>query len=113
MRVAVPRESFPGEKRVAVVPDSVKRLAGKKIEVSVEAGAGEGSSLPDADYASLGAKVEPTYEALVASADCVVKIRVPTLDEIAKLKEGSMLVSLLYPLQNAELVRALAAKKIT
>ncbi len=113
MRIAIPTETFPGELRVAVVPDSVKRLSGKKLDVSVQAGAGAGSHMPDADYVSSGATIEGTPEALFGSADAVVKIRVPTLDEIAKLKDGSLFVSLLYPLVNTELVRALAAKKIT
>jgi NAD(P) transhydrogenase subunit alpha len=113
MRIAVPREIFPGEKRVAIVPDSVKRLAAKKIEVSVQAGAGDESFLADAEYSGMGAKVEPGLDALFSSSDVVVKIRVPTLDEIAKMKEGSTLVSLLYPLINKDLVRALAERKVT
>ena len=113
MRIAIPREIFPGELRVAIVPDSVKRLSGKKLDISVQAGAGTGAHLPDADYASAGATVADTTTSLFDGADGVVKIRVPTLDEIAKVREGSLLVSLLYPLVNTDLVRALAARKIT
>ena len=113
MRVAVLRETLSGEKRVAIVPDSVKRLLAKKIEVSVQAGAGAGAMATDDDYKASGATVEASLDALLASADLAMKIRIPTLDEIAKLKEGSTLVSLLLPLVNPELVRALALRKVT
>src|SRR5262245_21096981 len=107
MRIAVLKETTPGEKRVALVADSVKRLAAKKIEVTVEAGAGAASFVSDDDYRAAGASVEPSREALLANADAVLKIRVPTEDEIGQLKEGSAFVSLLYPLVNTALVKAL------
>jgi proton-translocating NAD(P)+ transhydrogenase subunit alpha len=113
MRIAVPKETLAGEKRVAIVPDSVKRLAAKKIEVSVEAGAGAGSLASDDEYKQLGATIEPSTGPLFANADVVVKIRVPTKDEIGKLKEGSVLISLLYPLVNHDLVKLLRDRKIT
>jgi len=115
MRVAVPRETQPagGEQRVAIVPDSVKRLAAKKIEVSVESGAGLASHASDEDYKALGATIESTRASLFAAADVVVQIRIPTAEEILELKEGSALVSLLLPLVNHDLVRKLAEKKIT
>jgi NAD(P) transhydrogenase subunit alpha len=113
MRVAVPKEKHPGEQRVAIVPDSVKRLGAKKIDVSVESGAGAGSFASDDDYKSLGATIEPTRAALFANADVVVQIRVPTPEEILELKEGSVFVSLLLPLVNHDLVRKLAEKKVT
>ncbi|MEI7894268.1 MAG: Re/Si-specific NAD(P)(+) transhydrogenase subunit alpha [Myxococcales bacterium] len=113
MRVGIMRETASGEKRVAVVPDSVKRLAPKKIEVSVESGAGELSLASNDDYRALGAKVEEGIGSLVDGCDVIIKIRPPTLEEIGKLKEGSAFVSLLYPLVNKDLVKALAARKVT
>jgi NAD(P) transhydrogenase subunit alpha len=113
MRVAVRRESAEGERRVAVVPDSVKRLAGKKIEVVVEAGAGSAAYASDDEYRSAGATVDPRRDELLLETDAVVQIRPPTLAEVAALREGSVLVSLLFPLVNLDLVRALAARKIT
>jgi NAD(P) transhydrogenase subunit alpha len=113
MRIAVRREREAGERRVAIVPDSVKRFAAKKIDVSVEAGAGAGSFASDAEYVAAGARVDASPDAALADADAVVQIRPPTLDQVKSLKEGSALVSLLYPLVNIELVRALAARKIT
>jgi NAD(P) transhydrogenase subunit alpha len=113
MRIAVPRERAAGEKRVAIVPESIKRLVAKKIEVSVEAGAGAASYASDDEYKSHGARVDASLEATLADADAVVQIRPPTLDDVRKLKEGSALVSLLFPLVSLDLVRALAARKIT
>ncbi len=113
MKIAVLRESVATEKRVCIVPDSLKRLAQKNIEVVAEAGIGLGASFADADYVAGGATVEPTAEAAIAGADLVMRIRVPTVDEVQKLKPGSSLVAPIYPLVNHELVKALAAQKIT
>jgi NAD(P) transhydrogenase subunit alpha len=113
MRIAVRRESTPGERRVAVVPDSVKRLRSKKIDVSVEASAGAAAFASDDDYTVAGARVDALLPALLADADAVVQIRPPSLAEVARLREGSALVSLLYPLLDLDLVRALAARKVT
>jgi NAD(P) transhydrogenase subunit alpha len=113
MRIAVRREGVAGERRVSIVPESVKRLAAKKIEASVEAGAGAAAFASDEEYRSAGARIDASLEALLADADAVVQIRPPRLDEVARLKEGSALVSLLFPLVSHDLVRALAARKIT
>jgi NAD(P) transhydrogenase subunit alpha len=112
MKIAVPRETAPGETRVAIVPESIKRLVAKKLEVVVEAGAGAGAFIPDAEYAAAGAAIEPSTEALYAAADLVIKIGVPTADEVARMREGAALISLLYPLVNTDLVRSLAARKV-
>ena len=72
MKLAVPRESTPGERRVAIVADSVKRLAEKKIAVTIEAGAGLGAQLRDDDYLAVGAQVEASRPALLQAADVVV-----------------------------------------
>jgi H+-translocating NAD(P) transhydrogenase subunit alpha len=113
MRIAVRKEGAPGERRVAVMPDSVKRLLAKKIEVSVEAGAGAMAFASDEEYRTAGARVDGSLDALLADADAVVQIRAPSLDEVKRLKEGTALVSLLYPLVNSALVKALAEQKIT
>ena len=113
MRIAVRRETAPGERRVAVVPDSIKRLAAKNIEVTVEGGAGSGAFASDAEYAAAGARVEPTLEGTLADADVVVQIRPPRVEDVARLREGCALVSLLYPLQDLDVVRALSARRIT
>jgi NAD(P) transhydrogenase subunit alpha len=113
MRIAVPKEATANERRVALVPESVKRLAAKKIDVSVEAGAGGGAFITDTQYVEVGATVGPTFSALAEAADAVLRLRVPTLAEAEGLKEGTTLVSPLYPLANAPLVRALVARKVT
>jgi NAD(P) transhydrogenase subunit alpha len=113
MRIAVRKEGFAGERRVSIVPESIKRLAAKKIEASVEAGAGAAAFASDEDYRSSGARVDSTLDALLADAEAVVQIRPPRIEEVSLLKEGSALVSLLFPLVDHDLVRALAARKIT
>jgi NAD(P) transhydrogenase subunit alpha len=113
MRIAVRKESAGGERRVAIVPESVKRFAAKKIDVSVETGAGDASFASDDEYRVAGARVDSTVAALLADADAVVQIRPPSPEDVKKLKEGSALVSLLYPLLDLPLVRALAQRKVT
>lgn len=113
MNLAVLKESTPGEKRVAIVADSVKRLAEKKIAVTVEAGAGLGAQLRDDDYLAVGAQVEASRPALLQAADVVVQVRAPSLGEVAALREGSALVCMLQPKGNPALVQALAARRIT
>lgn len=77
MRIAVRKEAGAGERRVSIVPESVKRLAAKKIETSVEAGAGAASFASDEEYKTLGARVDGSLDALLADADCVVQIGRP------------------------------------
>ncbi len=112
MKVAVLTEAAANERRVPIVPDSVKRLAKNGLELVVQAGAGERALARDADYAKEGATVEPSAEAAIAAADAVIRIRIPTVAEVAALKEGSLLVAPILPLVNVELVKALAARKI-
>ena len=113
MRIAVPKETAPEEKRVAITPDTVKRLIAKKFEVSIQRGAGAGAQIADADYEAAGATLEADAAALWRSGDLIVKVRQPTDAETAMLREGASIVSLLYPLVNTELVRELAARRAT
>jgi NAD(P) transhydrogenase subunit alpha len=111
VKIGVVRESAAGERRVALVPESVKRLIGKKHEIVVEAGAGTASGASDDDYKAAGATVVSAEDAW--SADFVCKVGIPTEAEIARVREGATLVSLLYPLVNRALVDKLAARKVT
>lgn len=113
MRIAVLAEAVSWERRVTIVPDSIKRLAQKKIDVVVERGAGDRALAFAADYEAAGAKVVDTAAEAIADADCVFRLHPPTLAEVALLKEGSALVAPIFPLVNQELVRALAARKVT
>jgi H+-translocating NAD(P) transhydrogenase subunit alpha len=117
MKVGVPREVVPGERRVALVPETVKKLVGGGIEVIVEKGAGDASGFVDAEYAEAGATIADTA-AGVLGADVVVKVAPPQIGagvsgETGQLKAGSAFISFLYPLTSPELVRALAAGGVT
>ena len=109
MRIGVPKETADGERRVALVPDVVKALGAKGIEVAIEAGAGEGASYPDSDYTEAGAKVGED----IWSADVMLMVRPPTEEHAGKLRQGQVLISFLEPLTNAALARSLASKGVT
>ncbi|MGZ4380946.1 MAG: Re/Si-specific NAD(P)(+) transhydrogenase subunit alpha [Gaiellaceae bacterium] len=108
MRVGVTKEQEPGERRVALVPDSVAKLVAAGFSVDVETGAGLESSLLDAAYAEAGATL--VDDAL--SADAVVKVRKPSADEIARMREGTVLIAFLQPLTDREGIDALAARGV-
>jgi len=112
MLVGVPRETAEGERRVALVPDVVRRLAARGVEVVVEAGAGTGAMIPDALYEEAGATVSKSG-AEVWAAPVVVKVAPPSKKEIAKLKAGGVLIAFLAPLSNADSTKGLAAGKVT
>ncbi|AGX87047.1 Re/Si-specific NAD(P)(+) transhydrogenase subunit alpha [Candidatus Symbiobacter mobilis] len=111
--IGVLRETYPGEKRVATVPDVVAKLIKLGFSVVVESGAGEASSIGDDAYQAAGASVVPDAKQLWERADIVFKVRAPSMDEVAAMPEGRTLVSFLWPAQNPELLQALAAKKAT
>jgi H+-translocating NAD(P) transhydrogenase subunit alpha len=87
MKVGVARETAPGERRVALVPEALGRLAQAGWEILVEAGAGSGASIPDSAYVDAGAKVVPT-EQLYAQSDVVVRVQRPSAAEVARLRSG-------------------------
>ena len=108
MIVGVPKETADGERRVAMVPDVVKRLGAKDVEVVVESGAGEAALIPDELFEEAGARIGDPW-----SADVVVKVVAPTREEIGKLGESSILVGFLAPLTSPDTTRALADGKVT
>jgi NAD(P) transhydrogenase subunit alpha len=112
-RIGVPREVFPGEKRVATVPEAVEKLIKLGFTVAVEAGAGEAANVSDADYRAAGASIAPDAAQLWATSDIVFKVRGPTPAEVGLMREGGALVSFIWPGQNPELMQQLAAKKAT
>src|SRR3954470_6448783 len=109
MRVGVPKETAEGERRVALVPDVVRKLAAKDVEVLVEPGAGEQALIPDALFEDAGAKVTPD----VWGADVVVKVAPPTTEEIGKLGDGTLLVGFLAPRTAPETIDALKSAGVT
>ena len=112
MRIGVPAETRPDERRVALVPDGVSKLTKAGCEVVVQRGAGTAAYLPDAVYEAAGARlVDSATEAL--GADLVLKVQRPTLDEIGQFREGAALVSFLAPAASADLLDALARRKVS
>jgi len=112
-RIGVPREIFPGEKRVATVPDVVEKLVKLGFRVSVESGAGALANCDDDSYRAAGAEVVATAAELWAQSDIIFKVRGPSSDEVVLLREGGALISFIWPAQNPELLQQLAAKKAT
>jgi len=112
-RIGVPREIFPGEKRVATVPDVVIKLTKLGFAVVVEQGAGDLADLSDQAYEQAGASIAPSAAALWSGSDIVFKVRAPTAEEVALMHEGQTLIGFLWPAQNPDLMQQLAAKKVT
>ena len=108
MNIVVLRESGAGEARIALMPDSVQKLVAWKASVSIESGAGLGAARTDADYATAGATVADDRNALLAAADILVVINRPSSDDFKKLRQGSVVLGFLRPLDEpAELTPAL------
>ena len=112
MKVGVAKESAPGETRVAVVPDTARRLTDDRVEVLVERGAGDAATFVDAAYEEAGAAVVSADD-LYAQADVICKVRKPSSEEVGRLRGGQVLLALLQPLVDPELVRALAKRGVT
>ena len=110
MKLSVPKEASAGERRVACVPEVVKKLSSSGIDVVLEPGAGESSHLPDAAFEEAGATVAAGQG---LSGDVVAKVAPPTAEEISQLGEGSVLVGFLQPLTAPDTARALANAGVT
>ncbi|MFK4057609.1 Re/Si-specific NAD(P)(+) transhydrogenase subunit alpha [Brevundimonas sp. NPDC046655] len=111
--IAVTRERREGETRCAVTPETVKKLIALGATVSVEAGTGIGSSIPDADYAEAGATVKPDTRAVLDGADIVLKVRGPTAQETSALKPGAIVVAMLDAYREKDTVEALKGANAT
>jgi H+-translocating NAD(P) transhydrogenase subunit alpha len=107
MRVGAARETAPGERRVALVPETVGKLVAAGFEVAVEPGAGEAASFPDDAYAEAGATLGSPWE-----AEAVVKVRKPDDAELARLREGQLLVGFLEPLSDPQGIARLADRGV-
>lgn len=113
LTVGVPRERIPGERRVALTPDVIKRLTGRGFRILVEQGAGMAASYPDSVYEEAGAVVVPDVADIYRDADVILKVQRPTDEEIPMLRPGSVLIAFLAPLVRPELVLQLAEQKVT
>jgi NAD(P) transhydrogenase subunit alpha len=111
VKIGVPKETVAGERRVALVPDVVRTLTGKELQVALESGAGEEAGHPDAEYSDAGAEVADADGAW--GADVVVKVAVPTVEEIGRMRSGQVLVGHLAPLTSADTNKALADGGVT
>ena len=111
MKVGVPKESLPGERRVAATPESVKKLLKLGFEVVVERDAGLPAGFDDASYAASGATV--AEGAATWAADVVAKVRAPSVAEVGRLAAGQTLISYLHPAFNSGVVAALATRKVS
>jgi NAD(P) transhydrogenase subunit alpha len=113
MKIAVPKEIAPGERRVALTPEAVAGLVKSKLEVLVEGGAGDGAFHRDEAFTQAGAQIVPDATTLYRQADVVTKVQKPTFGEVDQLREGSVLVSFLQALSSPDLVQRLATRRIT
>src|SRR5436190_13524042 len=118
MRIVVPREAAAGEQRVALVPESCKKLIRSGYEIAVEAAAGAAAGFSELAYRDAGAAVESDPAALIASADLILKVNPPATggggrDEVSWMRPGSIYLGSLMPLRNLDVVRALAERRVT
>ena len=119
MKIGVPKEIHPGEKRVATTPEVAERLQKLAFSVAVESGAGEKANFSDDAYREAGVEIVDDAKSLWKSADLILKVRGPekhpelSIDEVELLQPGKILVSFIWPAQNEELMQRLAAKKVT
>src|SRR5262245_16731299 len=111
MIAGVPKETVPGERRVALVPDLVPRLTQAGLEVLVEAGAGEAAGFPDSSYLDKGARIEAAD--VWERADVLLEVQPPTPLETGRIREGATLIGLLAPYTNGKGIQALADRRIT
>jgi NAD(P) transhydrogenase subunit alpha len=112
MKVGVAKETAPGERRVALVPEVLGKLKAAGLEILVERGAGAGSSYPDAAYEEAGATIVSTDD-LYRNADAVLRVAKPSDKEIGKLRKGQALLGLLAPLIDPKAAKSLADRGVT
>ncbi len=113
MKIGVPKEIRPGEKRVAITPDTASRLLNLGFELQTETGAGLGGEFSDQAYRDAGVTVAETSREIWAESDIILKIRPPEEAEVEQLREGAILISLIDPARNARLMENLGERKAT
>jgi NAD(P) transhydrogenase subunit alpha len=112
MNIAVPKEVHPGETRVALIPEHIAKLTEMGAHMTVETGIGQKLNFSDEDYVKAGASLEADRSSLLQTADMVLRIHKPAMEEVDLLKEESTYVSLLDPFNERELIEALMKKRI-
>jgi NAD(P) transhydrogenase subunit alpha len=111
MIIAIPKETQPSEKRVAIAPDNVAAFAKLGYEVLFEKGAGEAANLADSAYEDAGARIAADA-AEVWKSDLILKVTPPSMEEAGGIREGATLICFVYPARNEELIQKLAERKI-
>ncbi|MED5421360.1 MAG: NAD(P)(+) transhydrogenase (Re/Si-specific) subunit alpha, partial [Pseudomonadota bacterium] len=106
MKIGVPKENFPGERRVATTPDVAIQLKKLGYDVSVESGAGEAANFSDDAYREAGCEIFATGSDLWSGSDIVMKVRAPDDSEVDLLRAGQTLISFIWPAQNPDLLKA-------
>ena len=113
MQIGIPKETHPGENRVPIIPDTVKKLCHLGAEVVIEGGLGLGSGFRDKEYTEAGANISPDRTALFSNSDILLRLRKPDLSEVALMKSGCIHISYLDPFNEQELVQALKERGVT
>ncbi len=113
MQIGIPKETHPGENRVPIIPDTVKKLRDLGAEVVIEEGLGLGSGFRDKEYTEAGASISPDRTALFSNSDILLRLRKPDLSEVALMKSGCIHISYLDPFNEQELVQALKERGVT
>ena len=113
MQIGIPKETHPGENRVPIIPDTVKKLCHLGAEVLIEEGLGLGSGFRDKEYTEAGANISPDRTALFSNSDILLRLRKPDLSEVALMKSGCIHISYLDPFNEQELVQALKERGVT
>ena len=113
MQIGVPKETWPGEVRAAMVPANASKLIKEGFAVAVQSGVGAASGYADADYAEAGATVSDDRAALLAGSDIVMAVRKPDAADVSSLKKGALYVSFLDPFNEKPLVESIAAQGAT
>lgn len=113
MIIVIPKETLAGENRVALIPDSVKKLVRAGARIKIESGAGLGSGYDDASYTEAGAEIATDRLAMIAEGDIVLRLHKPGSEEISLYKEGAISISYLDPFNERELVERMAARKLS
>jgi len=113
MQIAVPSETHANERRVALIPDAVKKLVHAGFEVVIESGAGLKAGFADSDFTDAGATLSGDREALLGNADILLRVSKPALEDISKIKRGAIHISYLDPYNEATLVDAMASQGVS
>ena len=119
MKIGVPKEIHPGEKRVATTPEAAEQLIKLGFDVSIESGAGDNADISDEAYIKVGVTIVKDTKTLWENSDIVIKVRAPEqhptlgVSEVELLPKGGNLISFIWPAQNEGLMKQLAAQNVS